>query len=319
MIEGKPTAYLDTCVLIDMVDGKHGTLRQLITSDQVRAVYSDATLSDLSGNDTMAKIDLLDQLVAWHVFESTDADFTVCATNKPASSRLQELQLDGIPELETFETALHQLMSDLGRKKSGRTLGESVVRLMGATLPIVRRADDWRASDRAENSLSSQLEGYIETASGVGGQSVDDYRAEMDAKTGGAGRNGGLRPPRIIEQIINNTDEAERPGLRGVLAMQVITFGALIERALMLADLGFARERSIYGTDEIKSLGGSRSESFDVQHIALALCCGLFVTSDRRSAKKFYALSEYYGIGAAVIHFAPDGEAILIGEHHWPF
>ncbi len=135
---------------------------------------------------------------------------------------------------------------------------------------------------------------------------------------------GNLRPPRILDQIIQILGTCDADFLVS-MAAPFEPDENMKERiqllSLTLVSMGFARGKSLANNDEGKSEASARSQFSDVYHIAAAATCSVFVTADSRCAKLAYAVYEALNFKTEVCLVRPKNTEqtfILVDQAFWP-
>lgn len=135
---------------------------------------------------------------------------------------------------------------------------------------------------------------------------------------------GNLKPPGIIKQIVLLTEVGDFRFLTD-LTKPFTENENMKERiqtlCLILALMGFARDKRLAKDDENKSVAGAKSQFSDVYHIAAAATCTFFLTADKRCSKLAYAVYEALGLKTQVclVDTSEVGNALsILGHDFWP-
>ncbi len=132
-----------------------------------------------------------------------------------------------------------------------------------------------------------------------------------------------MQPPGVVRKVLASTG-AGSSALAEHLQTEIEKTDDVRERVRYLASLlltmGFARDNRLAKDDPEKSRRGARSQWSDIDHIAAAATCTLFLTQDRRCARLAYAIYEYLDIKCGVVwlNSTANDQFVLVGPSAWP-
>lgn len=133
-----------------------------------------------------------------------------------------------------------------------------------------------------------------------------------------------ISAPDVVQKILQRLPESFREALNQFFCpiVDVTTIRDRVQVAgVLLVILGFSRDKRIRKTAENASLKGAISQWSDLEHIASACGCSMFLTADRDCARLAYALYEHFAvntISAFLDRSKPDGEIRAVGPNFWP-
>lgn len=312
-------AYLDTDVVSRLASGKLPDFETMICASNLVPLYSSVLISEsISKPSYEEKIATLDRLKACRV-ESDDSHASgLKVWDERASDYVSRCNESNVPV--GMENALDQFLLFAHGSQSGVNRNQVFRQFEEATIKLLEQL--YSEMDILSHSYKEPLKALVQ---GITLERVfeddfssEDNRLELEELVQNYKSVASFRPPKVIEKVLRCLPEDAREELQRKIAGVDPSFGDLIEAAVLLGILGYNRDSRIGSDKQERASRGARSDRHDTQHIAFGVLCRLFFTGDKRSARKAFALSEHYRLGAVIAFVEENGRVNLVSESFWP-
>jgi hypothetical protein len=311
--------YLDTDVVSRLADGLLPNLVTVLSSKKIVPVYSSVLLSESFGKPKFdKKVNFLDNIEA-HRIEVDDHE---CSDAKVYDERASEVRNrtsnDGIAN--GIERVLDRFSLFAHGSKSGPSMDQVSREFEGEIRGILEYLFSLSEELPAESkmALKKLTQSVVRGENSYGKATSESNRRELEKYISNYASVSSIKPPNVIQKISQRVPADQRKEFLKLFGITPPSFSTLIEAAAVLGVMGFNRDKDIGKEANAKSMRAACSDRHDVQHIAHGLICHAFVTGDRRSARKAFALVEFFGLGCVVAFVEPCGQIYCVSEKYWP-
>ncbi len=289
--------YLDNNVLSEMADGKFPAVIEALRSTRVNLAYSQATFWDARKREDRGYnlACLLDRFPNSFLGPQDDGGLAVVPECSPfLAYRHAETRT------EQLETIL-DVQRDILLHASDGELSPDLAAVEGA---LSEGIDGLNVSDGERKRLKRE---YLEAL--MVERSAKEVRSRM--------RNdffpkdlhvNGIRPPNIVAKISGQFPKKVREKFLSLFSAEGGSFTDLYLGAKLLTYFGFGRKKALIGKNKKRAQSEAASDLLDYQHVSVGLHCSVFITCDRATAKRAYALKEFYGLECEVVLAKPDSQ-----------
>jgi hypothetical protein len=126
-----------------------------------------------------------------------------------------------------------------------------------------------------------------------------------------------IRPPNIIDQFAQRVPQSIRAKFESLFCGSDSLYDDCFCSAMNLSQLGFGRDRRVRNSSALKARKGARSDNIDYHHIAYGLHADLFMTADKASAKRAYAIKEFHSLQCDVVLIGSDDLCFTLDDETW--
>lgn len=312
-------AYLETDVVSRLASGKLPDFEAIICASNLIPLYSSVLVSEsISKANFEDKIATLDRINACRV-EPEDSDASgLKVWDERASDYVS--RCNGSIVTLGMENALDQFLLFTHGSQSGSSRNEVFQQFEEATIELLEQLysemDD--ISDAFKEPLKALIQGISVERDFEDDFSSEDSRRGLEDLVQNYKSVASFRPPRVVEKVLRCLPKDAREELQRKIAGEDPSYGELVEASVLLGVLGYNKDSKIGSAKQERASRGARSDRHDTQHIAFGVMCRLFFTGDKRSARKAFALSEHYGLGAVIAFVEENGRVNLVSESFWP-
>ena len=273
----------------------------------------------VGSSEIVKRIDLIDEIGALRLVVE-DLDSPNCKLIDQRAFAYLEEQFNESPDINEFLNALdefslfaHGSKSQKGIENIDRKFRQAISSLIDDLGNELREF-----SPSAAQMISEACKNIFDSPMFEKPKHIEELQENPDQVLEDLKHISSIQPPEVLRRILELCPSEMKDSLNDVFNSAKQSFSNLSIAAALVGLLGFNNDKRIQKANYALALKGAKSERNDVQHIAFALACDAFITIDKRSARKHYALSEYLDLSSNTLFVSSKGKVQLLSDEYWP-
>lgn len=329
-LDGEDFVYVDQNILIYLRDGKLSrSVFEDLLSNNIRAVYSDETLKEISRASSSSEglLEVLRALDAAHLRPILDrknhlsASARVTLKDPSQAFREYELMAKRSPlQMFGMQDVLFKQFGGKDERTNRQILEKGASDLSAYVRNAVDKVDD---SDPMSRILKSQMMKVEELIFYAGSSLADAYEKtgfqtvrEIDALEGfGPTELNNLTGPHILKKVWHRLSKSSGAGEQDPetqFLQHLSQYGATSKPALANSIYSYLNFVGYWRDKKLMNRGRFDASISDSSHAGLASYCRFLISGDRPMLKKTFAAFEYLDIGTTIIIFDPESQTAEI-------